>query len=45
MKYLVFLTTFTITFVSMTALFSDSKPTVIIKESAPIHHYYNHQRI
>lgn len=44
MKYLVFATTFTITFVVMTALFNKSEPTVIIKQSTPvINNYYQHR--
>ncbi|WP_396189600.1 hypothetical protein [Flavobacterium sp.] len=44
MKFLVFLTTFTITFFGVTALFSNSEPTVIIKEASPITNYHYHYR-
>lgn len=44
MKYLVFATTFLITFVVITALFNKIEPTVIIKESKPIiNNYYQHR--
>lgn len=44
MKFLVFLTTFTITFFGMTALFSKNEPVVIVKEAPPVTNYYYHHR-
>ena len=41
MKFLVFLTTFTITFLGVTALFTKNEPVVIIKEAPPVHHYHH----